>query len=169
MPRDWDLPDDIRGLADRNAIRVRPDPDFPEDLGKLVALLRDRYSDPWISRRPSRHARLPAVQPQAPTTPLGGTPLAPSGALPPARWAQPETRGNVEDAGTTHWLQVHEQFMATKKECGESVEGPTYEKFEQTLKKSRAALMKQRGAKHVKFAVYVKDGKAALKARLIKH
>ena len=77
--------------------------------------------------------------------------------------------GNVEDAGTTHWLQVHEQFMATKQECGENVEGPTYEKFEKTLKKSQAALMKQHGAKRVKFAVYVKDGKAALKARLIKH
>ena len=66
------------------------------------------------------------------------------------------------------WRQVFEEFVATKRQCGENIDGFTYEKFEQTLKKNREALIKRHGAKQVKFSVYVKDGKAALKASPIK-
>jgi hypothetical protein len=59
---------------------------------------------------------------------------------------------------------VYDEFVRTKQECGENVDGFTYEKFEQTLKKNRDTLMNRHGAKRVKFSVYVKDGKAALKA-----
>ena len=55
-----------------------------------------------------------------------------------------------------------------KEKCGEPTEGFTYEKFERTLKKNQAALTKVHGAKRVKFSVYVKAGKAALKASPIK-
>ena len=44
----------------------------------------------------------------------------------------------------------------------------TYEKFEATLKKNRDTLMNRHGAKRVKFSVYVKEGKAALKASPLK-
>jgi hypothetical protein len=37
MPNEDDLPDEIRGLAYRNAISVRPDPDFHKDLDRLIA------------------------------------------------------------------------------------------------------------------------------------
>ena len=62
------------------------------------------------------------------------------------------------------WRQVFEQFVATKQQCGESLDGFTYEKFEQRLKSSRDALLRSHDARQVKFSVYVKDGKAALKA-----
>jgi hypothetical protein len=67
-------------------------------------------------------------------------------------------------AETAEWRRVYEDFLELKRQCGENVDGFTFEKFEQTLTKRKGALMKQHGASQVKFSVYVKDGKAALKA-----
>jgi hypothetical protein len=66
--------------------------------------------------------------------------------------------------GSNEWLAVYDDFIRTKKECGESVDGLTFEKFQQTLKKNRDALMQRHGCKRVKFSVYVKEGRASLKA-----
>jgi hypothetical protein len=65
---------------------------------------------------------------------------------------------------TADWAAVFEDFVRTKKECGEAIDGLTFEKFSHTLKKNRDALVKRHGCKRVKFSVYVKDGKASLKA-----
>ncbi len=73
-----------------------------------------------------------------------------------------------EDQLPAEWQQIYEEFVSTKEQCGENVEGFTFQKFSQTLKKNRDALIKRHGAKRVKFSVYVKDGKAALKASPIK-
>jgi len=62
------------------------------------------------------------------------------------------------------WHQVYEEFLKTKRECGEPTDGLTFEKFQQTLKKNRDALMQRHGCKRVKFSVYVKEGRASLKA-----
>ena len=66
--------------------------------------------------------------------------------------------------GSNEWVAVYEDFIRTKKECAESVDGLTFEKFQQTLKKNRDALMQRHGCKRVKFSVYVKEGRASLKA-----
>ncbi len=51
---------------------------------------------------------------------------------------------------------------------GESTAGFTYEKFAKKLRKNTADLMKRDGISDVKFSVYIKDGKAALKAKVVK-
>ena len=71
-------------------------------------------------------------------------------------------------AGTDEWLGVYDDFIRTKRECGEPTEGLTFEKFSQTLKKNRDALMQRHGCKRVRFAVYVKEGRASLKATPVK-
>lgn len=68
----------------------------------------------------------------------------------------------------SEWRAVYQEFVSLKQQCAENVEGFTYDKFETTLKKSRDQLMTRHGAKRVKFSVYVKDGKAALKASPLK-
>jgi hypothetical protein len=73
--------------------------------------------------------------------------------------------GSPEEA---EWRSVYQEFVGLKQQCGENVDGFTYEKFEQTLRKNRDALMNRHGAKKVKFSVYVKEGKAALKASPLK-
>ena len=48
--------------------------------------------------------------------------------------------------------------------CGEPTEGVTYDKFSGKLRANRQQLISRYACKSVKFQVYVKDGKAALKA-----
>ncbi len=71
--------------------------------------------------------------------------------------------GTVPDPAA-EWHQVYEEFLRTKRECNEPTDGLTFEKFQQTLKKNRDALMQRHGCKRVKFSVYVKEGRASLKA-----
>ncbi len=73
-----------------------------------------------------------------------------------------DTRAALEESAD--WAAVFEDFVRTKKQCGEPIDGLTFEKFSHTLKKNRDALVKRHGCKRVKFSVYVKDGKASLKA-----
>lgn len=66
------------------------------------------------------------------------------------------------------WRKVYEEFVATKERCGETTSGLSYEKFEGTLKKNKAAIQERHKVDRVKFTVYVKEGKAALKASPIR-
>ncbi len=66
------------------------------------------------------------------------------------------------------WKAVYDDFIKTKKQCSEPIEGLTFEKFSQTLKKNRDALIQRHGCKRVKFSVYVKEGRASLKATPVK-
>ena len=71
-------------------------------------------------------------------------------------------------ADQAEWLGVYEDFSRTKKQCGEPTDGLTFEKFQHTLKKNRDALMARHGCKRVRFSVYVKEGRASLKATPVK-
>jgi hypothetical protein len=67
-----------------------------------------------------------------------------------------------------YFKSVFDQFVAMKKSCGEPTAGLTYAKFSEKLVKNREDLIAKTGCKEVKFTVYVKDGKAALKATPVK-
>lgn len=62
------------------------------------------------------------------------------------------------------WQVVYQEFIRTKQQCGEPTDGLTFDKFQQTLKKNRDALVQRHGCQRVKFSVYVKEGRASLKA-----
>jgi hypothetical protein len=68
----------------------------------------------------------------------------------------------------SHWQQVFQDFLLTRASCGEAAEGLTYERFRQKLEANKAQLVAKYGCKTVRFQVYVKDGKAALKATPVK-
>ncbi len=70
--------------------------------------------------------------------------------------------------GDGYFKQVFEQFVAVKKSCGENTAGLTYAKFAEKLVKNRDDLIVKTGCREVRFTVYVKDGKAALKATPVK-
>jgi hypothetical protein len=97
---------------------------------------------------PSSSARggMPAPRPK------GGLPTPHPGVVTPAPDSESE------------WREVYAQFVKTKRECGEPMEGFTYEKFRSTLIKNRDAIVARHGVSRVKFAVHIKAGKAALKA-----
>ncbi len=78
--------------------------------------------------------------------------------------APPGGAGGGEPSEASDWLSVYDDYVRTKKQCNEPIDGLTFDKFQQTLKKNRDALMQRHGVKRVKFSVYIKEGKASLKA-----
>ena len=143
---------------------------FPGDSGEAAPSSPPSSPSP-VSPAPappeasSPHASQPSLpKPPAPPPNVLAAKAAssrPEGGPPPA----PSATGDDEGSD---WQQIYEDFVRTKRECGENVEGFTFQKFSQTLRKNRDALVKRHGAKRVKFSVYVKDGKAALKASPLK-
>ena len=80
---------------------------------------------------------------------------------------QPE--GAKDDAvREAYYQEVFEEFIKFKVENNESTEGLTYEKFATKLRSNTAELMKRPDVKDVQFSVYLKDGKVALKARVVR-
>ena len=62
------------------------------------------------------------------------------------------------------WRVAYQDFIRIKKQCGEPTDGLTFEKFSVILRKNRDSLAEKHGVKRVKFSVYVKEGRASLKA-----
>mgnify|MGYP007135454717 CR=1 FL=1 len=89
------------------------------------------------------------------------------GAVPAELLAQATGESRAVD-DSAEWLGVYEDFVRTKKQCGEPTDGLTFEKFSHTLKKNRDNLIQKHGCKRVKFSVYVKEGRASLKATPVK-
>jgi hypothetical protein len=67
-----------------------------------------------------------------------------------------------------HFREVFDQFVATQKDCGAPVNGLTFDKFVRKLHAAREQVMKRHDAASVRFTVYVKEGRAALKASPVK-
>jgi hypothetical protein len=80
-------------------------------------------------------------------------------------FASPPTPLSAE---ASEFKDVFEQFLNTKKQCGESIAGITYDRFVEKLQRNIHDLQSRYKCKSVKFQVYVKNGKAALKATPIK-
>jgi hypothetical protein len=117
---------------------------------------------------PNRPPPLAKPAPPVPVTPANGAlaPLEPDEDDEATKVGQPSPELITAASGEplVEWQQVYEDFLKTKRECGEPVDGLTFEKFQQTLKKNRDALIQRHGCKRVKFSVYVKEGRASLKA-----
>jgi hypothetical protein len=107
----------------------------------------------------------PASAPRPPPAP-------PRRASAPAE-PEPEPVAPAADEGgdfdeVADWRRVYEDFVALKKQCGEETSTLTFEKFKGTLQRNKDALVARHNCSRVKFTVYVKEGKAALKASPVK-
>jgi hypothetical protein len=74
----------------------------------------------------------------------------------------------AEDSEEQHFEEVFREFLATRERCGEPADGLTYDRFVPKLRKNKEQLVQKYNCKTVRFTVYVKDGKAALKATPVK-
>lgn len=118
-----------------------------------------------------------SAQPETKATPAA-LPKAPGPKLPQAPRRAGGLAQTMPEAGfsasvdgddqAAEWRSIYEQFIATKQQCGEPTDSLSYEKFEVTLQKNREAIVQRHNVQKVKFSVYVKDGKAALKANPIR-
>jgi hypothetical protein len=92
---------------------------------------------------------------------------APGGtsSVPKVQSVAPVVGGSDEDR---HFQDVFRDFVSTREKCGEPADGLTYEKFKAKLLKNKEQLVAKYACRTVRFQVYVKDGKAALKATPVK-
>jgi hypothetical protein len=102
---------------------------------------------------------------------------APVGSLPSAALGVTEDEASQENSEATrvvpydeseeeaaHFAHVYDEFLQLKKQCGETTAGLTIDKFLQKLRDNKSSLVAKHACRTVRFSVYVKDGKAALKA-----
>jgi hypothetical protein len=75
---------------------------------------------------------------------------------------------DAEEEEEVHFRTIFDDFIAKKRDCGESTAGLTRDKFLQKLRDNKANLIAKHSCRTVRFSVYVKDGKAALKATPIR-
>lgn len=68
------------------------------------------------------------------------------------------------DALERYYEQVFQEFLEIKRTCGEPTGGVQYRGFRAKLVRTRKSLMDRFNCVDVRFRVYVKDGRAALKA-----
>jgi len=88
----------------------------------------------------------------------------PSPGEPPARGRTPPPVEPDQD----HWVEVFQEFVRVRSACGETVEGLTFDRFEAKLRQNRTSLMHKHDCRTVRFQVYVKDGRAAIRATPVK-
>ena len=112
--------------------------------------------------------------------PLPGATKAASWGAPPPPYEPPPPEKSVDGDATrvvpydpdeeeeAHFRHIFDDFLAKKRDCGESTAGLTRDKFLQKLRDNKASLVAKHGCRTVRFSVYVKDGKAALKATPIR-
>jgi hypothetical protein len=107
-------------------------------------------------------AQVPEALVRATRASTGSSPLQPfPKETVPMAVALPPPAASAEE---THFQAVFREFVSTRERCGEPADGLTYDKFVAKLRKNKDQLVAKYACKSVKFQVYVKDGKAALKA-----
>ena len=114
----------------------------------------------------------PAAAPPSPSPP---PPRPPTGTAPPPRppappaaapSAAPSSEGSDKEQA---YREIFEEFLQVKSACGEPTQNLSFERFAAKLRKNEKDLRAKRpDIKDVDFSVYVKDGKAALKAKVIR-
>jgi hypothetical protein len=155
------------------ALGTPPMDEAPETT-RVAAIPRELLQ---ASARPSTQ-ELP-LPPALSTPPPSAPSVAPvpwGDAAPQAPAAQPASpyqqflgnSGDVFSEEEFHFQEVFREFVLTRERCSEASDGLTYDKFVQKLRKNKEQLMQKYACRTVKFQVYVKEGKAALKATPVK-
>jgi hypothetical protein len=145
--------------------------DSPETT-RVAAIPRELLQ---AAARPSTQ-ELPLPPAFTPAPPPAAPAVAPVPWNEPAPQAVPlpgyqQFMGNSGDAFSEeefHFQEVFREFVLTRERCAEPSDGLTYDKFVQKLRKNKEQLVQKYACRTVKFQVYVKEGKAALKATPVK-
>jgi hypothetical protein len=138
------------------------------------ALAAAQSSEPETGPETTRVAAIPRELLQASVRPTSeAIPMpAPRGSMPaaiPLPGLSPAgSAAAVALSEEQHFQEVFREFVTTRERCGEPADGLTYDKFVQKLRKNKEQLVQKYACKTVRFQVYVKEGKAALKATPVK-
>ena len=112
--------------------------------------------DPPVPPPSSEAAQEPAEEP------------APEPSVAMQDFSMPPPAAEEADPDESHWRETYDQFCELKVQLGEPADRLTFEKFAAKLRKNRTELVAKHNCKSVRFSVYEKDGKAAIKASAIR-
>jgi hypothetical protein len=101
------------------------------------------------------------------TSRLDGSAMFGAPAAAPAAKAPPEQLSEAQEE-ERHWEATFDDFLRIRAECGEPSDGLTFDRFRVKLEKNKETLVQKYGCRTVRFQVYVKEGRAALKATPVK-
>ncbi|MFL5347906.1 MAG: MXAN_5187 family protein [Hyalangium sp.] len=162
----------LQQAADPYAAAAAMDSDDNPETTRVAAIPRELLQA--AARPPTQEMPLPAqlaAPPPAPAVaPVPWNEPAPQ-AIPLPGAAYQQFLGNSGDAFSEeefHFQEVFREFVLTRERCSEPSDGLTYDKFVQKLRKNKEQLVQKYACRTVKFQVYVKEGKAALKATPVK-
>jgi hypothetical protein len=121
----------------------------------------------------------PAAAPAAFTVPPPAPGPAFAALTPPPPSAPPALRGasgrpgkkvltDPDEQDHAHFKQVFDEYVELRQRCGESIAGLSVDKFTAKLVSNREQLVSKHGCRTARFAVYEKDGKAAIRAMPVK-
>jgi hypothetical protein len=156
----------ILGPKDAGPRLSKPQFQIPEQISLDEVAPPPSVSQPSHPSAPSVPKARPAPPPSAAEKP-GPPPPKPSAHRPPpprSPQAAPPPAQDPEE----RYKQIYKEFFDLKTSCGESTDGLTFERFRATLKKQEDAIRERTSCARVDFRVYVKEGKAALKATPVK-
>jgi hypothetical protein len=102
----------------------------------------------------------------------------PDGELPPQANQGPDANVTLQDfrippaedsdPDESHWRETYDRFCELKEQLGEPADRISFDKFAAKLKKNRTELVAKHNCKGVRFSVYEKEGKVAIKASAIR-
>lgn len=141
---------------DRGAASFEPTMPLRRDESAVAETDREARTDDLLAA-----AALPPEAPAAPSSPPP-EPAVTAPAIPAPAAAAPASP--ISTADEDHWSSVYQEFIRVRRDCGESAEGVPYPRFRNKLQQNRDHLVAKYGCRTVRFQVYVKQGKAALKA-----
>lgn len=151
-----------------------------DEAGSQPGMASSPGLPPLGSAPPGVVAPVIAAAPAAPPKPVTPTPVAaPPKVAPPVARATPPSPKAPQPAVAipepasgfdqeAHFRAVFEQYVASREQTGEETASLRFEKFVLTLRKNRDQIVEKHQAEGVRFTVYVKDGKTALKAAPVK-
>jgi hypothetical protein len=142
----------LQQAADPFALAAAQAPENPETT-RVAAIPRELLQ---ASARPPVPEAIPMPPPRAAAPSAAAVPLPGLG------------NSAVALSEEQHFQEVFREFVTTRERCGEPADGLTYDKFVQKLRKNKEQLVQKYACKTVRFQVYVKEGKAALKATPVK-
>lgn len=123
---------------------------------------------PFVAPIPAP-APVPAARPAAAAatpSPRSAEIEAPTAPRPPVAV---DASAASSDPRNAYYREVYDEFLQVKMACGEPTNNFSFDKFAKKLAKNSSDILKKRPeVEDVRFSVYVKDGKAALKAKIIK-
>ena len=99
----------------------------------------------------------------------GESQVAPAVSKPPEAPSQkPEPSQPPTEILSNDFPALFKEFLEARKTCGEKTDNFTLESFSERLTKTHSNIVAKTSCKDVKFSIYVKDGKAAVKATPVK-